>query len=68
MNSLDVDIIGWVKSFHKENFSKFSVQLSFYSHRLIQTMTISEFAGTFFEGINPAYHLNSPSVNWSCAQ
>ena len=54
MISLDVDIIGEVKSLHKENFSKFTVKLSSYLHRLFQTMTISEFAGTFVEGINLA--------------
>ena len=54
--SIDVAGEQRVKSFHKENFSKFTVKLSSYSHKLIQTMTISEFAGTFFEGINLALH------------
>ena len=34
---------------------KFKVKFSSYSYRLIQTVTISEFAYTFFEGTNLAY-------------
>ena len=44
-------VVGQFKLFHKDNFSKITVKSSSYSHRLIQTMTISDFAGTFWEGI-----------------